>query len=381
VKHITTFTGEDFTPLAPDISQIHIKDIAHALSLMCRANGHFVRFFSVAQHSINCANEAKARGLSAKIQLACLLHDASEAYVSDITRPVKNHLSKYIDMEKHLQDMIYNKFLENTLSVDELDHVEQIDDDMLVYEFNALMKKKVFDHLPSISSNPSFDFVGFFEVENEFLQLYAEISKQPFIEKQSMTEQIAEIERRFQNKSKIEVLDYLKNHNISALFAEKLFIKNLSAQIDVAIHAYGILLALPQILDFDEKIEYLSLGAGSTGKRFDVSTSKRIAEFKFSKWSESHNTLRQNNLFKDFLELALNIDNNGKKKYLYCYNAATIIKFLSSSKRNLESVIYRKSVSEKYKEYRQRYKTVKDFYSDFKSEVEIVDLEDLLKSF
>jgi len=116
MEHITTFTGEDFTPLAPDEYKIHIEDIAHALSLMCRANGHFVRFFSVAQHSINCANEAKARGLSEKIQLACLLHDGSEAYLSDITKPVKKHLSKYIEIEKHLQDTIFNKFLENPLT-------------------------------------------------------------------------------------------------------------------------------------------------------------------------------------------------------------------------------------------------------------------------
>jgi len=92
MEHITTYTGEDFKPLSPDAKQIHIEDIAHALSLMCRANGHFVRFYSIAQHSINCAIEAKARGLSVKVQTACLLHDGSEAYLLDITRPVKEHL-------------------------------------------------------------------------------------------------------------------------------------------------------------------------------------------------------------------------------------------------------------------------------------------------
>ena len=79
MEHITTYTGEDFTPLSPSENLICIEDIAHALSMMCRANGHFVRFYSVAQHSINCAGEAKARGLSVKVQIACLLHDASEA--------------------------------------------------------------------------------------------------------------------------------------------------------------------------------------------------------------------------------------------------------------------------------------------------------------
>ena len=90
--YITTFTGEDFDPTEPDINKIKIEDIAHALSLICRANGHFIRFYSVGQHCINCANEAKARGLPELIQFACLFHDASEAYISDITSPVKKHL-------------------------------------------------------------------------------------------------------------------------------------------------------------------------------------------------------------------------------------------------------------------------------------------------
>ncbi|MCL2026040.1 MAG: hypothetical protein FWG92_04465 [Leptospirales bacterium] len=178
MEHITTFTGEDFTPLAPDVNQIHIKDIAHALSLMCRANGHFVHFFSVAQHSINCANEAKARELSEKIQLACLLHDANEAYISDLTRPVKKHLAKFIEIEKRLQDIIYNKFLNSPLSDEEDRHVKQIDDDMLVYEFNALMKKRVFDHSPKIISNPPLELISFTDAENEFIRKFTEITNQ-----------------------------------------------------------------------------------------------------------------------------------------------------------------------------------------------------------
>ena len=172
MEHITTYTGEDFTPLAPDASQIHIEDIAHALSLMCRANGHFVRFYSVAQHSINCANEAKARGLSAKVQIACLLHDASEAYLSDITRPVKSHLPNYLEIEKRLQDIIYYKFLGSPLTAEEAALVEHIDQDMLVCEFDALMTKKVFGDCPDTISKPSFEFRGFTEAENEFIRIF-----------------------------------------------------------------------------------------------------------------------------------------------------------------------------------------------------------------
>ena len=170
MEHITTYLGEDFAPLKPDIDKINIEDIAHALSLICRAGGHFKHFFSVAQHSINCAYEAKARGLSTRIQLACLLHDGSEAYISDITRPVKKHFDRYLVIEAGIQDVIYRKFLASPLSDDEHALVSQIDDDMLVTEFGALMVKKVFDHTPPISSSPSFELRDSFAVENMFIR-------------------------------------------------------------------------------------------------------------------------------------------------------------------------------------------------------------------
>ena len=77
-----------------------IADIAHPLSFLTRANGHFAQFYSVGQHCIQCAKEASARGYNDRLALACLLHDASEAYLSDITRPVKKNLPGYRDVEK-----------------------------------------------------------------------------------------------------------------------------------------------------------------------------------------------------------------------------------------------------------------------------------------
>jgi len=173
MEHITTFTGEDFTPLTPDINKIHIEDIAHALSLMCRANGHFDYFYSVAQHSINCVNEAKACNYSARIQMACLIHDASEAYISDITRPVKQHLHEYKIIEARLQSIIYEKYLGSNLLEDENDLIFQIDNNMLISEFNSLMsRKKVFTETPTIYSTPVFEYKDHKETETEFLKTY-----------------------------------------------------------------------------------------------------------------------------------------------------------------------------------------------------------------
>ena len=86
---ITTYTGKHFDPTHPDEELICIEDIAHALSLLCRGNGHVRTFFSVGQHCILCAKEAEARGYSGRLILASLLHDASECYMSDVPRPFK----------------------------------------------------------------------------------------------------------------------------------------------------------------------------------------------------------------------------------------------------------------------------------------------------
>src|SRR5262245_43033610 len=61
-------------------------------------------------------------------------------------------------------------------------------------------------------------------------------------------------------------------------------VKRLAGQINVVIHAAGILMCLPRILEPDETVEYVSLGAGNTGRPFDLETNKRVAEFKFIRW-------------------------------------------------------------------------------------------------
>ncbi len=77
-------SGTYVTPLSPKTEQIHMDDIAHALSLICRGNGHYKHFYSVAQHCVNCVTEARARGWSRRVQLACLMHDGSEALLEEL---------------------------------------------------------------------------------------------------------------------------------------------------------------------------------------------------------------------------------------------------------------------------------------------------------
>ena len=105
--YISTYTGIHFYPAQPDAEGICIEDIAHALSYLCRGNGHVSKYWSVAQHCILCAREAAAREWPDRLVLACLLHDASECYLSDVPRPFKGELTGYREHEERLLQMIY----------------------------------------------------------------------------------------------------------------------------------------------------------------------------------------------------------------------------------------------------------------------------------
>ena len=174
---IKTYTGVMFDPLQPDPALMDIRDIAHALSMLCRANGHFKSFYSVGQHCINCMEEASARGYSARVQLACLLHDASEAYLSDVTRPVKQELPKYLEIEAPLQAAIWTKYMGAALTQEEDRQVFGIDDEILYHEFMALMDTKLSEAEPTILSVPTFEFMGFEECEQAYLAHFARLCR------------------------------------------------------------------------------------------------------------------------------------------------------------------------------------------------------------
>lgn len=172
MSEILTYTGKMMDPLKPDSRLIDIRDIAHALSLLCRANGHFPTFYSVGQHSLACCEEAAARGLSKRIRLACLLHDGSEAYLSDVTRPVKAAMPLYLEFEGPLQEAIWNKWLGEPLNREERKLVFEIDDALLYHEFYTHTGMALADTAPRIESKPSFAFVEFSQVEREFLKAF-----------------------------------------------------------------------------------------------------------------------------------------------------------------------------------------------------------------
>lgn len=172
MSYITTYTGKHFDPTAPDASLFDIQDIAHALSLTCRGNGHVKTFFSVGQHCVNCALEAERRGFSARVVLACLLHDASEAYMSDVPRPFKHALPSYVEAEERLLDMIYEKFLGSVLTEEEQRQVKEIDDDLLYYDLKILLGETPKGEAPELKIELDYTVQPFEKTEKQYVELY-----------------------------------------------------------------------------------------------------------------------------------------------------------------------------------------------------------------
>ena len=175
-EHITTYSGLHFEPLNPNPEKIRIEDIAHALSMICRGNGHVKTFWSVGEHCICCAREAAARGLSDRMVLTCLLHDASECYMSDVPSPFKKELPEYQEHEDRLLKIIYEKFLGSDLTEEEQKQLKEIDNALLWYDLEKLLGEKQSEKAPELHINLDYTVRSFKEVEDEYLAVYEEYS-------------------------------------------------------------------------------------------------------------------------------------------------------------------------------------------------------------
>lgn len=129
---IETFTGKKFHLLDPQEGEICIEDIAHSLSQQCRYTGHTRVFYSIAEHSYFVS-------LLADEKLVGLLHDASEAYLSDLSRPAK-YLTPigqpYFEVEDVIESSILRCF---GLPADISPSVKKADRAMLLTEKSQLM--------------------------------------------------------------------------------------------------------------------------------------------------------------------------------------------------------------------------------------------------
>ncbi len=165
---IQTFTGRQFWPLDPRSEEVCIEDIAHGLSLICRFGGQCREFYSVAEHSCHAAARAP-RGLS----FAALMHDASEAYIADVCRPLKRCLHGYKEAETRILDVIGEKY---GIKPDEFAAVKETDNRMLATEALALLpggpQNWSYDPAPIAYRHFTFDLLQPAEAERWFLNLF-----------------------------------------------------------------------------------------------------------------------------------------------------------------------------------------------------------------
>ena len=130
---IQTYSGEVFSPEYPTEDTINLEDIAHALSMICRFNGHCAQFYSVAEHSVYVS-----RFVSLELAMWGLMHDAAEAYISDLARPVKPMVQGFDCLELEIMKSIKGVF---NLEGDVPQKVKDADLRMLATERKQLMGK------------------------------------------------------------------------------------------------------------------------------------------------------------------------------------------------------------------------------------------------
>lgn len=132
---IITYTGRKFWPLSPLPEDVCIRDIAHALAMNCRWTGHVREFYSVAQHCV-----LVSQVVPMDVAMEGLLHDASEAYLSDIARPIKHtpDFTFYRRIEAKLEECIAEKFV---LDYPMTNEIRQADTTMLWTEMRDLIKQ------------------------------------------------------------------------------------------------------------------------------------------------------------------------------------------------------------------------------------------------
>lgn len=100
-----TYTGRKFYPMVPRPEDVDILDIAHSLSQICRFTGHTREFYSVAQHSLIVCDLVPD-----VFKFTALMHDAPEAYVGDMSKPLKRQLPSFVSAENRVWKAICGKW-------------------------------------------------------------------------------------------------------------------------------------------------------------------------------------------------------------------------------------------------------------------------------
>lgn len=107
---IKLLNGKYLDLLNPDPVVIDLPTIATVLGRICRFGGHSPRFYSVAEHCVQMTRLATKQGIKNPALRSILLHDAAEAYIGDVTKPLKNLLTEYHAIETNVEEAIAEHF-------------------------------------------------------------------------------------------------------------------------------------------------------------------------------------------------------------------------------------------------------------------------------
>lgn len=192
-----------------------------------------------------------------------------------------------------------------------------------------------------------------------------------------ITRWIGGLEQAFSGTARHDIDGSLAENAVDEdLLAAALLVKRTAGQINVLVHAVGILVALPKILEPGEIVQSLSLGAGNTGRAHDLETDRRIAEFTFIDWRGGPESIRQNKLFGDVV--ALVTAKTKKRRVLYVNGTTHPLRFLGN-RRALSSVLKDAPLERRFRgAYGTRFETVADYWAAVCNEVEIVDLAPII---
>ena len=195
-----------------------------------------------------------------------------------------------------------------------------------------------------------------------------------FVADSDLGSHIASLEASLRGTPVEEIQEVQRLHNVSAQALQgALTVKSLASQVNVTIHALGIVTALPYILESGETVIDVSLGAGNTGRSFDLETDRRIAEFKFIRWRGGAESIRQNGVFIDLFHLAEAV--TSKARVLYLTGLEHPMKFLSGA-RSLNSVLSKNAaVHDRFRAiYGDEFTVVHQYWNHVAVKVELVDL-------
>lgn len=181
------------------------------------------------------------------------------------------------------------------------------------------------------------------------------------------------------NPAEIRQLNRSSGINLDLLLAA-VEVKRASAQIDVVIHATGILYALPYLLDEDEVVESTAIGAANAYSDFDLVTDRRLAEFKFTHWQPKGNAVRNKTLFQDFYRLAR--EESTKAKYLYLTQTMIPLRFLTGNRDILKVLDRNRRLADDFEHrFGDQFQTVGEFYDAFRLQIQVVSLVETVPGF